>query len=205
MNLIMGHLRPISGGVVVNSGLRIGHFTQHHSERFDLSLSAIENMLNIFNSAEDQVMRSFLGRFQIQGADALKPMRYLSGGMATKTDGWSWIPLSQYSNLSNELVCCSFFLQGKRAELVSLSWPTNALICSLLTKGPTTFPWTPWMPLFRRSRNLKVRESVLNFVVYRYHILPKIYRLLLSISYITFWFRRSHGCESRPVFRQRHV
>ena len=76
----MGQFRPISGSVTVNSGLRIGHFTQHHSERFDLSLSAIENMLNLFNSSEDQVMRSFLGRFQIQGIDALKPMRLLSGG-----------------------------------------------------------------------------------------------------------------------------
>mmetsp|Transcript_15665 Transcript_15665/g.43388 ORF Transcript_15665/g.43388 Transcript_15665/m.43388 type:complete len:789 (-) Transcript_15665:3-2369(-) len=84
LNLIMGQLRPVAGSVVVNSGLRIGHFTQHHSERFDLSLSAIENMLNIFNSAEDQVIRSFLGRFQIQGADALKPMRYLSGGQKSR-------------------------------------------------------------------------------------------------------------------------
>jgi len=80
LNLIMGHFRPLGGSVTVNSGLRIGHFTQHHSERFDLSLSAIENMLSIFNSAEDQVIRSFLGRFQIQGIDALKPMRLLSGG-----------------------------------------------------------------------------------------------------------------------------
>jgi ATPase subunit of ABC transporter with duplicated ATPase domains len=84
LNLIMGQYRPLSGSVSVNSGLRIGHFTQHHSERFDLSLSAIENMLNIFDSAEDQVMRSFLGRFQIQGVDALKPMRYLSGGTDRK-------------------------------------------------------------------------------------------------------------------------
>jgi ATPase subunit of ABC transporter with duplicated ATPase domains len=80
LNLIMGHLRPLSGGVTINSGLRIGHFTQHHSERFDLNLSAIENMLNIFENAEDQEMRGWLGRFQIQGTDALKPMRLLSGG-----------------------------------------------------------------------------------------------------------------------------
>jgi ATP-binding cassette, subfamily F, member 3 len=68
----------------VNSGLRIGHFTQHHSEKFDLSLSAVENMLNIFESAEDQQMRSFLGKFQIQGIDALKPMRLLSGGQKSR-------------------------------------------------------------------------------------------------------------------------
>ena len=84
LNLIMGHLRPLAGNVTVNSGLRIGHFTQHHSERFDLSLSAVENMLNIFDSAEDQEMRSFLGKFQIQGVDALKPMRLLSGGQKSR-------------------------------------------------------------------------------------------------------------------------
>ncbi|KAG7374463.1 ABC transporter [Nitzschia inconspicua] len=84
LNLIMGHLRPLSGHVTVNSGLRIGHFTQHHSERFDLSLSAVENMLNIFDSAEDQEMRNFLGKFQIQGVDALKPMRLLSGGQKSR-------------------------------------------------------------------------------------------------------------------------
>jgi ATPase subunit of ABC transporter with duplicated ATPase domains len=83
----MGQYRPVSGSVTVNSGLRIGHFTQHHSERFNLNLSAIENMLQLFNSSEDQVMRSFLGRFQIQGVDALKPMRYLSGGKDRKMIG----------------------------------------------------------------------------------------------------------------------
>jgi ATP-binding cassette subfamily F protein 3 len=86
LNLIMGHIRPIGGSVTVNSGLRIGHFTQHHSERFDLNLSAIENMLNIFNdkTQDDQIIRSFLGKFQIQGVDALKPMRLLSGGQKSR-------------------------------------------------------------------------------------------------------------------------
>lgn len=99
LNLIMGHCRPVAGSITINSGLRIGHFTQHHSERFDLSLSAIENMLNLFNSAEDQVMRSFLGRFQIQGVDALKPMRYLSGGKG------EFLHHSQFLPLLDQLIC----------------------------------------------------------------------------------------------------
>jgi ATPase subunit of ABC transporter with duplicated ATPase domains len=41
-------------------------------------------MLNIFSDAEDQAMRSFLGRFQIQGTDALKPMMMLSGGQKSR-------------------------------------------------------------------------------------------------------------------------
>lgn len=84
LNLIMGQIRPLNGSVTVNGGLRIGHFTQHHADNFDLSLSAVENMLNTFEKAEDQEMRSFLGKFQIQGSDALKPMRLLSGGQKSR-------------------------------------------------------------------------------------------------------------------------
>mmetsp|Transcript_5236 Transcript_5236/g.11489 ORF Transcript_5236/g.11489 Transcript_5236/m.11489 type:complete len:794 (-) Transcript_5236:362-2743(-) len=84
LNLIMDRLTPISGSISRNSHLRIGHFTQHSSDKFDLQLSAVENMLNLFEDAEDQSMRSFLGRFQIQGTDALKPMMLLSGGQKSR-------------------------------------------------------------------------------------------------------------------------
>ena len=67
LNLVMGKLRPIKGSVVVNGNLRIGHFTQHSADNFDLKQSAVENLLNMFEEAEDQVIRSFLGKFQIQG------------------------------------------------------------------------------------------------------------------------------------------
>lgn len=86
LNLIMGKLKPLKGGVSINPGLRIGHFTQHSAENFDLTLSATENMLNKFeeDNVDDQYMRSFLGKFQIQGNDALKPMRFLSGGQKSR-------------------------------------------------------------------------------------------------------------------------
>ena len=79
LNLIMGKLKPIKGSVSINPSLRIGHFTQHSGDNFDLTLSALENLLNMFEDAEDQPVRSFLGKFQIQGNDALKPMMLLSG------------------------------------------------------------------------------------------------------------------------------
>ena len=63
----MGKLKPLKGNVSINPNLRIGHFTQHSGDNFDLSLSALENLLNMFEDAEDQPMRSFLGKFQIQG------------------------------------------------------------------------------------------------------------------------------------------
>jgi len=86
LNLIMDKLTPLRGTVSRNSHLRIGHFTQHSAEKFNLQLSSIENLLQIFDNegATDQDIRSFLGRFQIQGSDALKPMLMLSGGQKSR-------------------------------------------------------------------------------------------------------------------------
>ena len=82
----MGKLDPIMGNISRNGRLRIGYFTQHSSDKFDLKLSAIENMLVAYesNNPSDQEMRSFLGRFEIQGNDALKPMMMLSGGQKSR-------------------------------------------------------------------------------------------------------------------------
>jgi ATP-binding cassette, subfamily F, member 3 len=80
----MGKITPVKGSVSINSGLRIGHFTQHHTDNFNLALSSIENMMSMFEGTEDQEMRTFLGKFQIQGNDALKPMGLLSGGQKSR-------------------------------------------------------------------------------------------------------------------------
>jgi len=84
LNLILGFLEPLRGSVSRNGRLRIGHFTQHSADKFDLQLSSVENMMNLFQNADDQEMRSFLGRFQIQGSEALKPMFLLSGGQKSR-------------------------------------------------------------------------------------------------------------------------
>ena len=84
LNLIMDKLTPNRGSISRNGNLRIGHFTQHSADKFDLQLSAVENMLNSFDQSDDQAMRSFLGRFQIQNTDALKPMMMLSGGQKSR-------------------------------------------------------------------------------------------------------------------------
>ena len=84
LNLIMDRLTPNRGSISRNGNLRIGHFTQHSADKFDLQLSAVENMLNTFQESDDQIMRSFLGKFQIQNTDALKPMMMLSGGQKSR-------------------------------------------------------------------------------------------------------------------------
>lgn len=79
----MGSLRPVKGTVSINGNLRIGHFTQHSSDNFNLRLSATENLIEMFDE-DDLVIRSFLGKFQIQGEDAMKPMMLLSGGQKSR-------------------------------------------------------------------------------------------------------------------------
>jgi ATP-binding cassette subfamily F protein 3 len=93
LNLILGFLEPLKGSVSRNGRLRIGHFTQHSADKFDLQLSSVENMLNLFPNADDQEMRSFLGRFQIQGTEALKPMFLLVSTISYYISEAAWFDL----------------------------------------------------------------------------------------------------------------
>lgn len=84
LNMVTDKLNPVNGSISRNGRLRIGIFTQHSADKFDLQLSSVENLLSLFPGAVDQEMRSFLGRFQIQGTEALKPMMMLSGGQKSR-------------------------------------------------------------------------------------------------------------------------
>ena len=109
----MDRLTPNKGSISRNGNLRIGHFTQHSADKFDLQLSAVENMLNIFEKADDQGMRSFLGKFQIQNTDALKPMMMLSGGQKSRVAFASLAYQQPHVIVMDEPVCPSaviFFL-----------------------------------------------------------------------------------------------
>ena len=64
--------------------LRLGVFTQHHLDSFTLDSSALSNMLSRWPLAPEMDLRSHLGRYEIQGTDALKPMKFLSGGQKSK-------------------------------------------------------------------------------------------------------------------------
>jgi ATP-binding cassette subfamily F protein 3 len=82
--MVIDKISPVSGSISRNGRLRIGIFTQHSADKFDLELSSVENMLSLFPNAVDQEMRSFVGKFQIQGNEALKPMMMLSGGQKSR-------------------------------------------------------------------------------------------------------------------------
>ena len=54
--MITDKIAPIHGSISRNGRLRIGVFTQHSADKFDLELSSVENMLAIFSHAVDQEM-----------------------------------------------------------------------------------------------------------------------------------------------------
>ncbi|CAN0600420.1 unnamed protein product, partial [Ectocarpus sp. 12 AP-2014] len=67
-----------------NPNLRIAHFTQHAAEQFDYRLNSVDNMIKLFPGVQEQEMRKFLGRFDISGPLALRPLKFLSGGQKSR-------------------------------------------------------------------------------------------------------------------------
>jgi ATP-binding cassette subfamily F protein 3 len=130
LNLIMGSLQPKKGKCTINGRLRIGHFTQHSADKFDLQLSAVENMLNLFNKADDQEMRSFVGKFQIQGVDAIKPMFLLSGGQKSRVAFASLAYQKPHVIIMDErkfLLSCVVLLPYSCKPILTHSLPHNTI------------------------------------------------------------------------------
>ncbi len=84
LNLIQGKLVPWDGIIRVNPSLKVAVFTQHHIDSFDLTKSPLENLASRWPLVKDQELRSHLGKFEIQGNDALKPMKFSSGGQKSR-------------------------------------------------------------------------------------------------------------------------
>jgi ATP-binding cassette subfamily F protein 3 len=84
LNLVQGKLEPLDGTIFLNSQLRLGVFTQHHLDSFDLTLSAMQNMLLRWPLAMEPDLRAHLGRYEISGNDAVKPMKFMSGGQKSR-------------------------------------------------------------------------------------------------------------------------
>ena len=84
INLIQGKMSCLEGYVHVNPQLRLGIFTQHHLDSFDLMLSAVQNMLVRWPKSVEPDLRAHLGRYEINGNDALKPLKFLSGGQKSR-------------------------------------------------------------------------------------------------------------------------
>jgi ATP-binding cassette subfamily F protein 3 len=53
LNLIQNKIVPWDGIIRVNPQLRIGVFTQHHMDSFNLSISPLQNMMNLYPQATE--------------------------------------------------------------------------------------------------------------------------------------------------------
>lgn len=84
LNLIQDKLVPQEGYIHVNGQLRLGVFTQHHLDSFDLTQSPLQNMLTRWPKSIEADLRAHLGRYEITGNDALKPMKFSSGGQKSR-------------------------------------------------------------------------------------------------------------------------
>jgi len=84
LNLIQGKLTPLAGFVHTNPQLRLAVFTQYHLDSFDLALSPLQNLAARWPKVHESELRAHLGRYEICGNDALKPMKFSSGGQKSR-------------------------------------------------------------------------------------------------------------------------
>jgi len=81
---LMGELELQDGYRFIHNRLRIGVFTQHHMDKLDLRLSAVEQMMQSYPLVPSEKFRQHLGSFGIAGNMALRPMYLLSGGQKSR-------------------------------------------------------------------------------------------------------------------------
>lgn len=84
LNIIQGKLAPLAGYVHTNPQLRLAVFTQYHLDSFDLQLSPLQNLAKRWPLVPESELRAHLGRYEVTGNDALKPMKFSSGGQKSR-------------------------------------------------------------------------------------------------------------------------
>lgn len=77
-------MNPWEGTIKINPNLKLGIFTQHHMDSFDLNISPLQNLMNLFPASNEATLRAHLGQYQVTGDDSLKPMKFSSGGQKSR-------------------------------------------------------------------------------------------------------------------------
>jgi len=72
------------GEVYRHHSITLAHFSQHHSDDWDLSLTPIQLINQTFPSHPEQTLRGKLGSFGLGGKLALQPISTLSGGQKSR-------------------------------------------------------------------------------------------------------------------------
>ena len=85
LNLITGHLQPVTGSVQRHSGLKLGKYSQHSADQLPYDKSPLEYMESKykekFPDKDVQFWRGQLGRFGLSGSHQTSAIRTLSDGL----------------------------------------------------------------------------------------------------------------------------
>jgi ATP-binding cassette, subfamily F, member 3 len=81
---MMGDIPELDGYRFIHNKMRIGVFTQHHTEMLDGKMTAVEQMSKCYPDETEENIRRHLGSFGISGKLALEPMYLLSGGQKSR-------------------------------------------------------------------------------------------------------------------------
>ena len=77
---LVGDLPPVSGGITIARGLRVGYFAQQGVDALRDDESALRHLQRLAPDQREQTLRDFLGRFGFRGDDATRPVGPMSGG-----------------------------------------------------------------------------------------------------------------------------
>ncbi len=80
IKLLVGDLKPTSGKVQINKGVKFGYFAQHQLESLILEKSPLQHLLMLPEAPTDQEARNFLGGFGFSNAQSLDSISHFSGG-----------------------------------------------------------------------------------------------------------------------------
>lgn len=80
IKLLVGDLKPSSGKIQINKGVKFGYFAQHQLESLILEKSPLQHLLMLPEAPTDQEARNFLGGFGFSNAQSLDSIKHFSGG-----------------------------------------------------------------------------------------------------------------------------
>jgi ATP-binding cassette subfamily F protein 1 len=89
MKLIIGEIKPESGSIWMQNGLRIGYYNQHFEEQLPLDITPIDFLKNmvpkdLIESDREKTVRAYLGKVKLEASAHNKLIRELSGGQKAR-------------------------------------------------------------------------------------------------------------------------
>jgi len=84
LKLMTGELSPLDGMVKRHNHLRIAQFHQHLADKLELSVSALQYMMNEYPGIDEERMRAAIGKFGLTGKAQIMSMQNLSDGQRSR-------------------------------------------------------------------------------------------------------------------------